>query len=358
MEINATLVTPDFVALQLGERMLATVGLDHFNQVESVTLYPEIEAEETSAVLKLVASHYQQYYLSRYHARSSVLLTGRRTHRYRDDEFALGLWSSIQISPEIDRATVDELKNALSLGEVEVLFAASDNFIASFHTATEDKSLGSPVGFNFVSSTRKADVVRVHFSAGRGRKFRFWHDMSRPDHRLESLYIVPQYHPAMRRELRRFLINGDTDHLIRGVPLGQVYAPEEAVVSGRSSFLSTSWAYLNHPVRAEGPSFEAEVSLRHMLTADGMAGLTSFLSAALGLHGNYVGVSGGFKPPYDMPANIIRRVGITSTRGAVRGSEAHCVWTYRVLEQEDEIKKAHVPDWFTKENWLSAYSRQ
>ena len=38
-----------------------------------------------------------------------------------------------------------------------------------------------------------------------------------------------------------------------------------------------------------------------------------------------------------------------------RGSEEHCVWAYRVLQQEGKLERSYVPSWFISEGWLEIY---
>jgi hypothetical protein len=115
---------------------------------------------------------------------------------------------------------------------------------------------------------------------------------------------------------------------------------------------------MKHPAKAEGQSFEADISKHHVLSDKGVNTVVELLTSALGLSRSYVAVIGGFNSPYDRPAYVARKhdIRLTTREGEVRGSEDHCAWTYyTLLREEGHLRDSYVPEWFYAEDWLKAY---
>lgn len=195
-------------------------------------------------------------------------------------------------------------------------------------------------------------TAKVRFTVGGGHFFWFWHSMSTPNPESGSdLYVVPSYHPVMQGPKDTWLINGSTNAVVCGKALRSVFAPPASLRAERSIF--DSWSYLKHPVYAYGASFEVEVNVATARTDEGEAEIQSLVAAALGI-GRYVAISGGFSTSLTYPQNLIQK-GLVAGVERARGSEAHCVWTYRTLQQEGNLAGSYVPAWFLREGWLEAY---
>jgi len=92
-----------------------------------------------------------------------------------------------------------------------------------------------------------------------------------------------------------------------------------------------------------------------MRSAEGVEELVRLLRASLGIdQRTYVEISGGFRAPMKCAHN--RLIELHRQSGNVaRGSEQHCVWTYRTLQAEGVLNHAFVPRWFIREGWLDIY---
>lgn len=193
------------------------------------------------------------------------------------------------------------------------------------------------------------------------RKFTFWYSTPWPNDRMIdwNLHIVPDYHPSSPSQGGNpcaFLINGATDALIGSEVIGSVYSPEAARQQEEYSF--SSWSAMQHPCKANGNSFQFTLSGFYHLTKELVDGSVGLILATLGVYpgGGYVGISGGFSPPYDFPENISNRTGKKlPCEGTPRGSEKHCMWMYDVLKEENELEKAFIPTWFIEENWVDFF---
>ena len=123
----------------------------------------------------------------------------------------------------------------------------------------------------------------------------------------------------------------------------------------------SSWQYMRDPFCATGQSFIATLDTCMLRSEKGVEQLTDFLIAALSLGDGYIGVNGGFNPPYKYPGSRLHELGRTAPRKVAshreqeRGSEHKCVWAYRTLKARGELEGAYVPKWFIDEGWLEIY---
>ncbi|KKR37739.1 MAG: hypothetical protein UT69_C0002G0001, partial [Candidatus Yanofskybacteria bacterium GW2011_GWE1_40_10] len=205
--------------------------------------------------------------------------------------------------------------------------------------------------------------LMVRFTVEEPNSFTFWHSQSRPGGGFD-LYIVPAYHPVMNGKESVGMVNGATDAYIRGNAVRSIYCPEDAQATDPSKNFGTSWNHVKHPFYATGRSMAVKLITTKVRSAESMEELTQLLRAALGLDNKYVDISGGFNAPLKCGYNRIVELGIRSPypqaeyrRGGniTRGSEQHCVWSYRVLKEEGQLEKAYIPSWFIKEGWLKIY---
>lgn len=219
-----------------------------------------------------------------------------------------------------------------------------------------------------VSISRSEDNIKnivytVSIEGKSDTKFTFWNSDSWPREKTGTgnLHIVPGYHPSspsQGRKLCGLLINGDTDGFMKSKVICSVYSPKEA--RRKEKNFGTSWSLMVHPCKATGKSFQFTLRGNYHSTKELVDDAVQLILAALGTHpdGHYVGISGGFHPIYDFPENIAGRTGRELPRKNLYGSEKHCMWTYDVLKEENELEKAYIPDWFTNENWVKFFEGQ
>ncbi len=353
-----------WVAVRPDGETAALFRLDLYAQVERLLLRTA-EATERRLCLELALAHAISFVRER--RWSNILFT--RLHRDpnltpadSDCLMDFGL-----IPARVSSLNDVDLERSLK-GLVEVLHAESaepDGAFAATLREVEEATGRRVLIEQAAHCGYPADHASVTFALAPGHgEFRFWRTCGEPprhERDLEHmLYILPAYHPAARRQAQAFLINGDTEALIRGheAAVYSILAPPDSC-AGRPGLLSTSWSRQRHPYRSSGPRFTATVDLLMVMTGDGQRGLRSLLLAALEHNGNYIAVSGGFRPNHlEYPSNVIARRAHLSQgvpRREARGSEAICVWEYRTLQAEGELERATVPPWFLREGWLDLY---
>jgi hypothetical protein len=196
------------------------------------------------------------------------------------------------------------------------------------------------------------------------RDFVFWKEEWKPRAGEDSidLRIVPGFHPCMERGGKRtILVNGDNAWTIQGVGLRYVYPPQGSQAAGDVQSMS-SWAHMQNPFSARGNEFTVTVDGDTIRTKEGAEALFNLLRGTFEIDGAWVGVSGGFRAPFQSAHNRIASLGIPSPYprakpGGIlaRGSEAHCVWAYYHLLADDRLKDAYIPKWFIDEGWLNIY---
>ncbi len=188
----------------------------------------------------------------------------------------------------------------------------------------------------------------------KNREFQFWKATARPvGDGYYSLMVIPDYHPCMQDgRVSRHMINGATDALATGnLPSISVLPPAGSQRDELSFF--GHWPHLNHPIVARGQSFALECDHDALLSSrndETREILASLVSAALGANGDYVSISGGFRPPsrYRYPQK-------TEQHTRVTGAEHSMAWQHHVLTAEGTITDAYVPEWFVKGGWLDYY---
>ncbi|MDD5342521.1 MAG: hypothetical protein PHI73_04285 [Patescibacteria group bacterium] len=198
---------------------------------------------------------------------------------------------------------------------------------------------------------------RVTFYAPKKHPFTFWRGCCTfSDDPNDSLYVIPRYHPELLGWHGAFMVNGATDRVLLrdepGDPITYLSSPPECRTTDRAIDGSDTWNCINHPMRGRGQSFLIIVHPDACCTNRGFSLLVRFLTAALNLRRTYIEINGGFNPPYTLPHNVVRQA-VTAPK--VRGSEGHCVWTYRTLQRERRLKGSLVPKWFFDEGWLDLY---
>jgi len=254
-----------------------------------------------------------------------------------------------------------ELRNELrrrDIAMVRVAYGHVTEALAAVRKRVSCKYLSvatHPARFNY------RDHVRLVFETHDTHEFTFWRSEWIPNPEVESLHVVPAYHPCMQGKKGIHMINGDTDHRTHGYAVISIESPVEARAKMGEHRGASTWTHLRHPFYAKGRSIAVTVSAGLLRTKDGVRELSRFLLAALGKTGEYVEVSGGFRAPLYHAHNLLIMKNIPSPRREkhfgqwTRGSEEFCVWAYRTLLAEGKLEGAYVPDWFTKEGWLAIY---
>lgn len=191
-------------------------------------------------------------------------------------------------------------------------------------------------------------------------EFAFWNANSWPtDTEGWDLHIIPGYHPSSPSQGRKsygLLINGATDALISSNIISSVYSPKDSRQE-KDSMMSSTWNYMKHPCKVTGKSFQFTLGGYYQATRELVDDAVKLIISTLGAHpeGKYVGISGGFYPTYDFPRNIANRTKKELPSKENRGSERDCMWTYDVLQKENELENAYIPSWFYEENWISFF---
>jgi hypothetical protein len=207
--------------------------------------------------------------------------------------------------------------------------------------------------------------IRLKFHVKRPNRFIFWHaaDVPRPG-RFFDLHVVPSYHPVMNGWQEVGMVNGATDAYISGKAVRSVFCPRASRVETGHRFLSSGWNYVKHPYQVTGQWMQLEVDTTMLRSEEGVAELVKVLRGSLGINKTYVAISGGFYPPIKSAHNRLVELRRPSpwpeahkprAQHLARGSEAHCVWTYRTLKEERKLNESYVPGWFKQEGWLGIY---
>jgi hypothetical protein len=217
--------------------------------------------------------------------------------------------------------------------------------------------------YDFVSWAFTPYLVQIKFKVDSPKQFVFWKTEDKPIDN-DGLHIIPAYHPVMNGKNHKHVINGTTGSNIRGKVVDSVYSPVDNEID--MPVVRRNWLNQTHPCKAAGSSVNMIIDIIQILSAEGVNELLEVLQDALKLSDNYVGVIGGFAAPLVSPHNLcvylkVKSPYVNANRGGsphlARGSEDYCVWIYRVLEQENNLKGAYIPDWFFKEGWLEFYER-
>lgn len=206
------------------------------------------------------------------------------------------------------------------------------------------------------------DHVHLVFDLHSKDEFMLWRSEWIPNPEIENLHIVPDYHPCMNGKKPIHMINGDTDHRVRGYAVVRIESPLEARANIEEGVAGSTWTHLQHPYRAKGRSIALTVRTGLLRSKDGVRELARFLRAVLGKTDEYVEVSGGFQAPLLHAHNLLIQKGIPSPAEGkrfgqwTRGCEEFNVWAYRTLLAEGKLEGAYVPEWFLEEGWLDIYA--
>lgn len=346
-----------------GGKLKATIYVNFYRQISRLVIYPKTSKKHITHILRLAA-----FYTHIYNT-----LPGRRHNSWSSPPpitatdniiLANALYFDV-ISTDFVNLNREELLPLLEKNEVDVVFAAHSNIKNAINAAINQAKVPSlsfeilPVDYSFDHQ------IGIRFTVHKPHAFAFWKCEWMPSNPNTALNIIPSYHPTMKRWHQQELINGDTDACIGNDLVRYIYAPKASQALQEKNIFGASWSHINHPYRAVGRSLELRLIGPKMLSQDSVDLLTRILRSALNLDDTYIAVSGGFDAPLSYPANKINRLGIRSpyphadygaaTAPIARGSEAHCVWAYRVLETEGEIHRAFIPFWFIQERWLQIY---
>ncbi len=343
-----------------GHVPMAEIVFDPWDQVDDVILSAESSAEVQLEVLRLAASHVAQFVKNRTTSAFGGLMTYEQRNRRLTRADSDKLMHFARIPEKIRALSREELESALRHMRIGVTVAMhTDSEMAIADALTRVSVAG--LSYRMVPS-RSGYIdqhVQVEFLVKPPNQFTFWRSVSAPPY-VDDLNIVPAYHPALQGWESAGLVNGDTDAYITGEVVRSVHCPADARVdTGRPSFFG-SWNHVAHPMKAAGSSVVVSVNASKVRSAEGVEELAEFLKASLNLEKKYVAISGGFRPPLEYPHNRIVHLGGRSPyKGGggslARGSEAHCVWMYRTLEQEGLLAGASIPPWFHREGWLEIY---
>lgn len=322
--------------------IVAEIYLDSLGQVDRVALPASAPKEDQLKALKLVASHARQYVMHR-------------------EVPAMSL-ASVEIPPEIgemDRETI--VKKELNPLRIGVMTVEYTSIIRAIEAAI-DKVGVKGVSYKLISNRFGLDEATVEFSARDLRRFTFWMHHDEPLQKESDLYIIPAYHPVMKGMTLVDLVNGATDACITGNSIKNIHCPRDGQVNeGERDLFGGSWDHVKHPFYVSGRSFTMDAVMTSLRSSKGVEKLAQFLQAALNLDKKYVAVSEGFNAPLQCPSNRLDEFKRQSPRpqfdgmSDVRGSEAHCVWAYRTLQEEGTLEGAYIPQWFTDEGWLKIY---
>ncbi len=314
-----------------GDQVVATVKLNHQRCMTEVVLRADTSDEVQVDTLRLVVTRVHWF-----------------VRRLTIDQITA-----------LDR---DALTTELRAVGIDVTVALYRNVREAIDAAV--KKVGVPtLRYEQVPTHLYADgTLRLEFAVDQPDRFVFWRYESRP-RGVDELHIVPFYHPAMNEWKQVGMVNGDTDYLIRGRAIGHFYCPMDAQTGNDLPYKGSTWSHVDHPFRAAGQTMQLEVDITKMCSAEGVDELAEVLRASLCLDETYVAISGGFQAPLKYPDNRLIETKRKSPypnagRGghAARGSEAHCVWAYRTLQEEGVLDRSYVPAWFVREGWLEIYA--
>lgn len=333
-------------------RQIARLYLDYLGQTQELVLCPEISSEEALEALRLTTSHTLRYVVERRSSNGIFVLT--YTGTYSGQESAEMLSDGV-VSDEIRLMNANQLVKILKATGVEVIQAKVNTLEEALEIATKDARLTTPVEFEIRRRDTPLSTTRVVFRVKPPARFRAWNSMSKPGS-ASDLHIIPAYHPVMDdTRVEYWLVNGDTDSLIRGQAICMVYAPGEPQTPQNRGFLVSSWVNLRRPYYAEGSEIAVDMSPTKSLSSEGIEEIQSVLLALLEIDKKYLSVYGGFREPFTHPQNVVSYLFGSNNRKMARGSEGFCVWAYKVLRAEGSLVEAYVPDWFLSEGWLQAY---
>jgi hypothetical protein len=342
--------------------LVAEIRLDYCNQVDEVVLCADSSDEIQMQVLRLAASHVQQFVKNRtvpfglmvakYNNRD---LTARDSYRLMD----FGL-----IPAEIQKLDRDAILEGLGSLRVDVIVAVYQTAQEAIEDAVSRVGVPS-LRYSLISQSMLFDnEVVLRLTVAKPSRFSFWRSEEVPTGRGWDLHVVPSYHPVMDGWKAVGMVNGATDAYISGRAVRSIYCPKAAQSDRHGRNFGSSWNHVKHPFYAFGRSMSIKLITTKMRSREGVEELIKLLRAALGQDKRYVEISGGFSAPMKCAHNRLLELNRPSpwpeahrprASHVARGSEEHCVWAYLTLKAEGTLDKSHVPDWFLKEGWLEIY---
>ncbi|MDB5265130.1 MAG: hypothetical protein JWN64_701 [Parcubacteria group bacterium] len=347
-----------------GKKPVAEIHLDYLDQVDEIVLYADSSDNTQLSVLRLAASHAQQFVKNRRTpAMGGLMVAEYRNHNLTASD-SRRLMDFGLIPDEIQKLDRETIVKHLRPIRVDVIVAVHKTADEALQAAVFQ--VGHPsLRYSLIPQRTIFDnEVGLQFTVAKPDRFIFWHSEWVPTHN-DHLHIVPSYHPVMNGWESVGMVNGDTDAYIRGNAVRSIYCPKAAQSDRHSNNnFGSSWKNVKHPFYATGRSMSVRLITTKLRSREGVEELVELLRAALGQGKRYVEISGGFRAPMKCAHNRLLELGQRSPwpqadhsgHGHVaRGSEEYCVWGYRTLEAEGTLEKAHVPPWFLQEGWLKIY---
>jgi hypothetical protein len=265
---------------------------------------------------------------------------------------------------DVARLSHDDLVKEIGAVGIGISLALYPSVEAAIDDAIQKVGV-SGLSYTVVNDRRSliGNTIRLELRVEQSNRFTFWKSEWKPSHD-DGLHIIPSYHPALNGWEEVGMINGDTDYLIRGKTVEHFYCPTEAQTGSDVQFKGSSWSHVKHPFRADGQDMQLEVDTTTIRSHEGVEELAKILRASLNLDKTYVAINGGFRPPMKCPNNRLLELrrqspwpkANYSNQGHVaRGSENHCVWAHRTLQEEGVLAESYIPSWFIPEGWLGIY---
>jgi hypothetical protein len=342
-----------------GTTPVAEIYLDYLDQLDEIVLYADSSEEIQLQVLRLAASHAQQFVKNRMvPAMGGLMVAEYRNHNltatdsHRLMDFGL-IPEHIQL---LDRETIVKELRPLRVDVIVAIHKTADEAIKA---AVLDAGVSSlRYGLIPQSMTFNSEIV-LWFTVAKPERFTFWNCVS-----VWDMYVVPSYHPVMNDWKAVGMVNGSTDAYLRGNAVLSVHCPKAAQSNRHGKSFGSGWDHVKHPFYAVGRSMSICLITTKVRSREGVEELTEFLRAALGQNNLYVNINGGFRAPMECAHNRLLKLNRPSpypradysrSGHVARGSEEHCVWAYRTLKAEGVLEQSHVPTWFIHEGWLEIY---
>jgi hypothetical protein len=328
---------------------VAELYFSYQNEINEVLLDPDSPEEVQLSVLRFALSFQQE------------LAKVRKTNNFTLDAQPLLNFGIIsEEAAGLDReAVMKELRHS----RVSVVLAIHQ---------TADEAIKAAIAEAGVESLRYSVIpvrmtlgneIHLRFTVAKPDRFTFWKCELKPSD-YDGLHIIPAYHPSMTGRKSAGMVNGATDAYIGGKVIRSVYCPRAAQSDRHGRNFGTTWDHLKHPFYATGRSMGVQLITTAVRSAEGVKQLAEFLQASLSHNEQYVEISGGFRAPLKCPHNRLlelkrrspwQQADYRSTGNVARGSEDHCVWAYRTLQEEGALEEAYVPAWFHNEDWVGIY---
>ncbi len=314
-----------------GDVLVASIGLDPWEQVDKVILMPDITQDETEHVIRLAGSHIRHFVRHRDTPVFGELMRAKHYDNTLTCAMSHEMLETQQIADDVKEMEVDFIKEMCKQLYIPIIVAVFKTVDEAILSILSDPRLDSKIRYETTEKDFLGEMGLTVYSE-KDSGFRFWHSVMIGGFDLD---VVPLYHPV-RQDGRSSvgMINGDTDAYIRGRSVRFIHAPQEALVA--SSGWAT-WSYVNHPYYAKGPTFGMKIIPWELLSQEGADSLKDVLLGALEIDGKYVEVSGGFRAPAGTPS--------IPHGGKRLGSEERAYWSIQVLKQEGELEGSHIPSW-------------